>query len=177
MINRFFHTQFRNRTKKDWVSTVLRDLEHLGMGGMTMEDIRQMKKAHFMKKVKHEIEIKTFEKLQKVKLSHSKVEAVEHNIHKIQKYLQPNKTKITKEEAQLIFKLRCRVTEVKMNFRGKYDNLECRACGLEEETQKHIIICEQLNRKEEEETKYEQIFNGIVSEKLNLNNILIFWKI
>ena len=50
MINRFFHTQFRNRTKKDWVSTVLRDLEHLGMGGMTMEDIRQMTKAHFMKK-------------------------------------------------------------------------------------------------------------------------------
>ena len=56
-----------------------------------------------------------------------------------------------------------------LNFRRKYDNLECRACGLEEETQKHIIICEQLNRKEEEETKYEKIFNGIVIEKLKVS--------
>ena len=39
---------------------------------------------------------------------------------------------------------------------------------LKEETRKHILICEQLNRKEEEETKYEKIFNGIVSEKLKV---------
>ena len=44
-----------------------------------------------------------------------------------------------KEDAQLVFKLRCRVTGVKINMRGKYDNLECEACGLEEETQQHII--------------------------------------
>ena len=89
-----------------------------------------MKKSNFMKKVKQEIKLKTFEKLQKVKSSHSKVETVEHNTHKIQKHLQLNKTKITKEEAQLIFRLRCRVTDVKINCRGKYDNLECRACDI-----------------------------------------------
>jgi hypothetical protein len=95
MINRFFHTQFRNRTKKDWVSKVLRDLEHLGRGGMTMEDIRQMKKAHFIKKVNHEIEIKTFEKLQKVKL---KVEAVEHNIHNYKSIFSPIRQKLKKKK-------------------------------------------------------------------------------
>ena len=64
MINRFFHTQLRQRTKRDWVSTVLRDLDYLGMEGMNMEDIRIMKKSDFMKKVKKEIDLKAFDKLQ-----------------------------------------------------------------------------------------------------------------
>ena len=55
-----------------------------------------------------------FYELQKNKFSHSKLETVEHN-------------------SQLIFQLRGRVTEVKMNDRGNYDKLECRACALEEE--------------------------------------------
>ena len=97
------------------------------------------------------------------------LETVEHNTHKIQKYLQPNKTKITKEEAQLIFGLRCRVTKVKINVRGKYDNLDCRACDMEEETQQHILVCEELNRKNTaEDIKYEKIFNGTVSDKLKV---------
>ena len=110
-----------------------------------------------------------FEKLQTEKVSHSKVKTVEHNVHKIQKYLQPNKTKMTKEEAQLVFKLRCRVTEVKVNFRGKYDNLECRACDKEEESQQHILVCQVLDRKNNfEEIEYEKLFNGTVSEKLKV---------
>ena len=72
---------------------------------------------------------KTVEGLEKKKSPHSKVEKVEHNILRIQKYLQPSKLKINKEEDQLIFKLRCRVTEAKVNLKEKYDNLECRACG------------------------------------------------
>ena len=136
---------------------------------MEMEDISNMKKSEFMKKVKMENNQKVFEKLQNVKVSHSKVETVEHNVHKIQKYLQPNKTKMTKEEAKLLFKLRCRVTEVKVNFRGKYDNLECRACDKEEESQQHILVCQVLDRKNNfEEIEYEKLFNGTVSEKLKV---------
>ena len=47
---------------------------------------------------------------------------------------------MNKEEAQLIFKMRCRVTEVKNNMKGSYDNLECTACGIEDETQIHILL-------------------------------------
>ena len=52
----------------------------------------------------------------------------------MQKYLKPNKSKMSKEEAQLVFKLRCRVTETKVNLKRKYDNLECEACGLKKKT-------------------------------------------
>ena len=79
-----------------------------------------------------------------------------------------------KEEAQLIFKLRCRVTEVKNNLKGSYKSLECRACGIEEETQKHILECNMLNTiGKDEEVKYEKIYNGTVREKLKIARKLI----
>jgi hypothetical protein len=46
------------------------------MEGVNMEDIRQMKKSHFMNKVKNETYLKAFDKLQAVKFLHSKVETV-----------------------------------------------------------------------------------------------------
>ena len=76
---------------------------------------------------------------------------------------------MSKEEAQLIVQLRCRVTEAKINLRGKYDNLECGACGFEEETQQHIMKCKVLNKnKEEEDIDYEKLYNGTVTKKLKI---------
>ena len=92
---------------------------------------------------------------------------MENKSIQMQKYLQPNNMKMLKEDAQLVFKLRCRVTGVKINMRGKYDNLECEACGLEEETQQHIIKCEVLNRnKDDENIQYGRLLNGTVRDKL-----------
>ena len=154
---------------KDWVTTVTKDLMYLEMDHLSFEEIKNMKKTQFMNKVKCEIRNKIFEKLQKIKLSHSKVNMIKHNVIKIQKYLQPNQAKMSKDEAQLIFRLRCRVTETKNNLKRKYTSLECRACGLEIETQEHIIICKELNGKEEvEEVQYKKLLNGTVLEKLKI---------
>jgi hypothetical protein len=74
-----------------------------------------------------------------------------------------------REEAQLIFRLRCRVTGIKVNLKGKYDTWECSACGNEEETQQHVIECKELNRnKSIEDIKYDKLFNGTVIEKLKI---------
>jgi hypothetical protein len=122
--------------------------------------------------VQEKIEVKAFENLQKKKKSHSKVKQLDHNAIKMQKYLQANQTNIRREEAQLIFKLRCKVTEVKVNLKGSYDYLECRACGLEEENQKHIIHCEKLNQsKKTEEINYDKLFDGTVLEKLKIAKV------
>ena len=86
---------------------------------------------------------------------------------KMQKYLKPNQCKIKIEEAQLIFRLRCRSTNVKVNLKGIYDSLECTACGLEEESQIHVIKCKKLNENRvEKNIKYEKLFYGTVDEKL-----------
>ena len=107
------------------------------------------------------------EKLDKWKQTHSKSKNLEHNKIIMQKYLQPNSESIRKEEAQLIFKLRSRMTDVRMNFKGKIDTYECRACKIEEEDKKHIVECQILN-KGKEQIEYDRIFNGTVREKMKI---------
>ena len=63
----------------------------------------------------------------------------------MQAYLKPSELKIRHHEAQEIFKLRSQVTDVKENFKGKYENLICEICKKENESQLHIIQCEELN--------------------------------
>ena len=96
--------------------------------------------------IKEEIRAKTLRNMEKIKQYHTKVKNIEYKEMKIQKYLLPNSGKMTKEEAQMIFKLSCRVVKVKNNLKGMFDDLQCRACGREEETQEHITIhCKKLN--------------------------------
>ena len=126
-----------------------------------------------MRIVKDEIRSKTFNSMKIMKASHSKVKHIEHENIKIQKYLLPNSCKITKEDAQLIFNLRCRNVKIKQNMKGMFDDMNCRACGLEEESQKHIIQdCIKLSKNRGDmNVKYEKLFNGTVSEKLMIAKI------
>ena len=68
MIHNFFQTQLKNRTKKDWVSMVLDDLDKLDMKDTSFEEIINMKKGYFMKVVKLRNEEKVFNSLEKVGL-------------------------------------------------------------------------------------------------------------
>ena len=57
----------------------------------------------------------------------------------------------------------------KINFRGKYENFECEICMEEDETQKHIIYCKEINNKNENYIKlpeYEEIYNGNVNSQI-----------
>ena len=36
--------------------------------------------------------------------------------------------------------------EVKLNFRGKYENLDCEVCKEVEESQKHILECREITK-------------------------------
>ena len=67
--------------------------------------------------VNEAIQQKTFRDLEKKKESHSKVKNIKYSRLEMQKYLKPNESKIKIEEAQEIFKMRSRVSNVKINFR------------------------------------------------------------
>ena len=57
--------------------------------------------------------------------------------------------------------MRSRVIDVKQNFRGKYENFECRSCKSEEESQKHVYECWKIKENRENKRKmieYENIF-------------------
>ena len=88
-----------------------------------------MKKSDYMNMIKRKIEHKALKDLNRVKESHSKVRELSHPVLKMQKYFMPSNLNLPQEDCQLIFKLRSRVTETKMNMKGKYDSHECTACG------------------------------------------------
>ena len=95
---------------------------------------------------------------------------LKHRKLEMQKYLRTTGNKILQEEAQEIFKLRSRVSDMKINFRGKYENFECEIYSEEDDTQKHIINCKEINKKNKNYIKvpeYEEIFNGNVIKSDN----------
>ena len=125
-----------------------------------------MKKSKFETLIKNRIEEKTLNKLNTEKTKHSKVKNLEYNNLSLQKYLKPNSVRIKPEEGKKIFELRSRMTRVKCNYKNEYEELLCRACNLEEETQKHVFECKNLNEERELKCNYEKIENGSLEEKL-----------
>ena len=165
--NKVFETQYRNPTSKDWVTTILNDLEEINLE-MKFEDIKKMDKKLYMNIIRRKIEYKTLNDLNRIKANHSKVMHLEHLNLKMQNYLMPNENNVKIEESQLIFKLRCRTTEVKMNMKSFYESYECRACGNENESQKHIINCKiliEMNKESDNIVEYEKIFSDCVKEQ------------
>ena len=169
MIYKFFETQLEKRNKKDWVNTVENDLKEIGLENLNFDCIKTMSKLSFKKSIKEKIQKTAFEKLIRRKEMHSKVKHIKYETLEMSDYLKPSVDQVCKEEAQLIFKIRCRVTNVKVNQRGKYYDLNCRICKEEEESQEHLLICKDLETKTEiENVNYEKIFNGTVEEKLRI---------
>ena len=54
---------------------------------------------------------------------------LKHDKLKMQNYLKADNFRISRKEAQEIFKLRSRMTDVKLNFRGMRETLECDICN------------------------------------------------
>jgi hypothetical protein len=59
----------------------------------------------------------------------------------MQNHLKSNKLRISQNEAQEIFKLRSRMTDVKLNIRGMHETLECDFCNEEDESLKDLVEC------------------------------------
>ena len=168
MIYQFFEAQMKERTSKDWATTILKDIEDLKLN-ITIEEIKSMKKGTFLNLVKKSTNGHALAYLSEKQSNHSKVNTWTHSMLKIQKYLKPNKENIKVEDCQLIFKLRCRMTKIKTNFKGIYETFECDAYGKFEEDQEHILkyqILKNMNKEYEEIPEYEKLLIGSVKDQL-----------
>ena len=74
-----FEAQIKNRTKNDWISTVLTDMEQLGVTA-TFADIKQISKGEWKAMIRRSIEKKAFENLMTRKQIHSKVMQLDYEI-------------------------------------------------------------------------------------------------
>ena len=170
MMFKFLQTKLKNKKPKDWITQVLRDIDDLKMD-LSLDEIKEIKKSKLKSLLNKAVMDNAFEKLIKVKQSYSKVMKVKHFKLEMQKYLKPSIIKINQEEAQMIFKLRSRVTDVKINQRGKYEEYKCEVCKEEEESQKHIMECKELEKLKNDDTEtpeYEKLFDGSKKEQLEI---------
>ena len=117
MIHKFFESQVKNPTTKDWVTSVRNDLKDIKMSA-TFADIKAMPKSKFKNMLKNDIERKAVLVLEEKKASHSKVMNIKHGFLRMQTYLMPSQIQIRHQtdERHLVFQLRSAVTDVKMNF-------------------------------------------------------------
>ena len=177
MMHKFLMAQMKSRNKKDWIYQVTDDLAKLNID-QNLEKLKLMKKSNLKMLVDKLIREYAFNELSKMKANHSKVKSIKHKNLEMQKYLKSSELKIKQDEAQEIFRLRCRVTDVKKNFKGRFENLECNFCD-EEETQKHILECNVLNNKRNENKndekipEYEEILKDNAKNQIKITKIFM----
>ena len=174
MMFKVLEKQCENRTSRDWVTTVISDLDILGQK-YTFADIQEMNKTKWKSILKIRVAENSFKNLEDKKKKHSKVENVNHDKLKMQPYFLPNKDGVSQEDIKWIFKIRCREVKVKMNLQGLYDSFECEMCKEEVETQEHVYRCREIwklsKHGENDFSEYERIMNGNVEEQVEIARI------
>ena len=118
IIYKCFEAQKRNPCRKDWIIKVDEDLTDLDIG-LSFDDIQTLSKYQFQKFLSQIIEEKALEYLNKLKLSHSKVESVVHKSLELQEYFQPQNVESI-QLSKFLFQARTRMLELKCNFKNKY---------------------------------------------------------
>ena len=116
----------------------------------TDEQISKLSKTKFKRIVEKKVNSYAFKTLKARASSHSKslkiLSCVENQtVVKRQEYLRENR--LTKDDCQLLFKLRTKMLDVKSNFSNLYENdLVCRTCNKLDsvEDEDHLLKCESL---------------------------------
>lgn len=167
LVRNFFEVQQKYPTKNDWVIAVQKDLNELKID-LTFEDIKNYTKNSFSKLIKGKVKEAAFSYLIELKNQHSKMHMLEYNKLEMQKYLKC-KT-VTPKSAKTIFKFRTRMSEVKVNFKTRYNNdIQCVIPNCQEnDTQKHLLTHSDSGNPE----KYNDLFSKNPNENLSITKSL-----
>ena len=92
--------------------------------------------------IKAKVKIKHLKNMNILKKSHSKSTNLKCEDLKLAEYLKS--PVFDTKQKKLLFKLRSRTIDVKMNFPGQHKNLMCRSCELVPESQGHLLQCPKL---------------------------------
>ena len=103
---------------------------------------------------------------------HSKIKDIEYKKFETQGYM--NSPLFTNDEVNLLYKIRSRALNCKVNFKNRYkkDDLLCILCYKEQDTQQHILVCKALQNKLESndmvdyKITYEDIYSNPQKQKV-----------
>ena len=145
LVFKFFTAQKLSSDKDDWVHQVNKDKVEIKLQ-LSEEQIGKMSQDKFREIIKIKTTALAIKDLNQLKMKHSKTENLVLSKLSAAEYLSSKNLK--KEEVQTLFKLRCRMINVKQNFKSLYkENKWCKTCYLFPETQQHLYVCPVLRIK------------------------------
>ena len=162
LVYKFFQLQLQFKTKGDWASTCLLDLEKLHISE-SLEEIKLMTKNKFRNMLKSRITENALEYLTNKKGSKGK----EMNYSEIEmsEYLLPFNEKLSISEKRRMFAIKNRMIDIPSNFPKSKSESFCVCGNIENMT--HIYNCEMLNN-DEPNFKYDKILNGNICEQIEI---------
>ena len=176
LINQVLQEQMKSPVKNDWILTVWEDLKELEIG-LEIKDIEELSKEGFKRFIDKKIDARVLEYLNDIKSKHKKVCHIKHENLKIQKYLTAtdiNNTNI----AKFIFHARCRMLDVKEDFKNRYEGAGT-TCALgcdESDNQEHLISCNKIETDylvlENDQPNYQNLFSDEIEKQSKIAIIL-----
>ena len=166
LISKVYKAQRNNPAKNDWYIQVQSDIIETKLN-MKDKDISRMKKIKFKHIVKEKVKNLALLKLLEIKSSHSKGKETQFKKLEKQEYL---KSKVlTKKQKSLLFNLRFRMTNMKINFKNMYTVYTCDLCKEEEDSIQHCLECPVLlnNCSElynDRIVKFDDLFGSVVKQ-------------
>ena len=150
----------------------MKDMEYLPISENDIDKTESQLKTILATKISE----KALSFLKEKASTHSKVRSEIYTDMKGKEYLYNEK--ITPDLAQLLFKFRTRMFNVKNNFRNNYklSNIQCPLCNTNDDTQEHLFECESIKQKEafivDSQSRYEDIFDNDIHKLYDIAVIL-----
>ena len=135
-MNRVFWAQENQPVKNDWALQVREDLMKVGLGDISLTEIKSQKKDYFKKMIKMKIRNLAFSDLMREKEGKSKMRDLTYTELKMQDYLVSNE--LTRTEKQLLFKIRTKMINTPDNM-GQ--NTPCKLCHISRDEMSHVLTC------------------------------------
>ena len=163
LLLRVFNAQCESPLDGDFIKLIEKDFEMINVP-YKKSLVTSMNKKQFKKWIKLKIEKAAFSYLINEKESdkNKKIQNIIYKNLRMQKYLKSQL--FSNSDIELLFKLRSKTVDVKINFKTKYANsLTCPLNGCnQEDSQEHIFeSCEELlKRSKNDKVKHKQIFSN-----------------
>ena len=166
LLKSFFEYQLKTRKRKDWASTILKDLEEFKIS-LSLNEIQNIQISIW----KEKIQVQSINNSLIFLNSKVGTKSQPYMELKMSKYLCPNDY-MSLDTSKFVAKTHCHMIEtVKTNFKHGFEpNLLSNSCKVKECNQSHLLYCSSLIGSNQLVTyipNYEDIFNDEDTEEQN----------
>ena len=145
LVKRIFTAQKSNPCPGDFTELIKKDFEVI-KEDYNERKVQNMSKNEYKKHVKSRIKSAALDYLKEIQGTHSKIKHIKYDELKAQEYMMS--PLFSNDEVNLLHCIRARYLDCKANFSQRYlnDNLLCALCKSDIDDQKHILVCDVLQK-------------------------------